>query len=42
MGCLKHTRIDLRKTQSCDDGSKGEEKEDALDASQGERQGKGF
>jgi hypothetical protein len=41
MGCLKQLRIALRKKpQSCDDGSKGEEKEEALDVSQGQRQGK--
>jgi hypothetical protein len=33
MGLLKQSRIVLRKPQSCDDGSKGEEKEEALDAS---------
>jgi hypothetical protein len=31
-----------KKTQSCDNGSKGEEKHEVLDASQGQRQGKGF
>jgi hypothetical protein len=43
MGCLKQPRIALRKTLiSCDDGSKGEEKAEALDASQGQKQEKGF
>jgi hypothetical protein len=43
MGCLKQSRKVLRKkTQLCDDGSKGEEKEEVLDASQWQRQGKGF
>jgi hypothetical protein len=40
---LKTVEDSIKKNpQSCDDGSKVEEKEEALDASQGQRQGKGF
>jgi hypothetical protein len=40
-GMLKTTEDTINKNpQSCDDGSKGEEKEETLDASQGQRQEK--
>jgi hypothetical protein len=40
---LKATEhIIKKKIQSCDDGSKGEEKKEVLDVSQGRRKGKGF
>jgi hypothetical protein len=39
---FKIAKDSIRKTQSRDDGSKGEENEEVLDASQGQRQGKGF
>jgi hypothetical protein len=40
---LKTVEDSIKKNpQSCDDSLKGEEKEEALDASQGQRQGKGF
>jgi hypothetical protein len=38
-GMLKDS---IKKLQSCDDGSKVEEKEEVLHTSQGQRQGKGF
>jgi hypothetical protein len=34
-GMLKTAEDSIKKPQSCDDGSKGEEKEESLDASQG-------
>jgi hypothetical protein len=42
-GMLKTAEDDIKKKpQSCDDGSKREEKEEAWHASQGQRYGKGF
>jgi hypothetical protein len=42
-GMLKIAEDSIKKKiQSCDDGSKGEEMEEAFDASQGQRQEKGF
>jgi hypothetical protein len=41
-GMLKIAEDSIKKTQSCDDGSKGDEKEEAFDASQGKMQEKGF
>jgi hypothetical protein len=42
-GMLKTVMDSIKKkTQSCDDGSKGDKKEEELDGSQLQRQGKGF